>query len=169
MQQTRSLARSPLALRAGHALGALSAVALVIMMSVTFIGVVMRYAFNAPILGVNEMMELSSVALVMLAMPYATQAQVHVRVDVLDKAIGKYARYFGDLMTRAVSSYVLFVLVQRAWLRFTAALQYGDATNMLKAPLWPFYGLIVLGMSLFILVLLLQAVDIARKGPTDHD
>ncbi len=169
MQKTRSLARSPLADRAGKALGALSAISLLIMMGVTFVGVLMRYVFNAPILGVNEMMELASVALVMLAMPYATQTEAHVRVDVLDKFIGRYGRFAGDLLMRIISAYVLGALIQRAWARFAGALQYGDATNMLKVPLWPFYGLIIVGMSLFILVLVLQFIDIAMRGPSEND
>ena len=50
-----------------------SSLALAVLLVVTFAGVVMRYAFNAPILGNNEIIEMASVVLVMLAMPRAAQ------------------------------------------------------------------------------------------------
>jgi len=156
--------------RAIRGLGALSAAALVVMMGVTFAGVVMRYAFNAPILGVNEIVQLMSLSMVMLGLPYATQTEAHVRIDILDNRIGKYGRFLGDILARLIGGYVLCVLEMRAWRRFADAIEYGDSTNMLRLPLWPFYGLILLGVGLVIFILVLQIVDIVRRGPADsHD
>ncbi|GKY89928.1 TRAP transporter small permease [Sinisalibacter aestuarii] len=169
MKPESSLARSRYLGRASKALAALSAVALVVMMSITFVGVVMRYAFNAPILGVNEIVQLMSVSMVMLALPYATQTDAHVRIDVLDGKIGRYGRLFGDILARLVGGYVLIVLVTRAWRRLADAFEYGDATNMLRLSLWPFYGLIVLGICLVILIFALQIIDLLRRGRSYDD
>ena len=37
-------------------------------------------------------------------------------------------------------------------------------TNMLQLPLWPFYGLLVLGATLYVIVLALQLADILKGG-----
>ncbi len=163
------LGRSSVLDRSSRALAALSVVALIWMMGVIFAAVVMRYALNAPILGANEIVEMSSVALVMLALPFATQTEAHVRVDVLDAWIGHYACCLGDLLARGLAVFVLSVLVLRTWQRLWDAYEFEDATNMLDVPYWPFYGLIALGMALNVAVLVAQTVDILRRGPVANE
>ena len=141
-----------------------SSLALAVLLVVTFAGVVMRYAFNAPILGNNEIIEMASVVLVMLAMPSAAQKELHIRIDVLDGVIGAFGRFAGDLLARAISIYLLALLGWRSWGKLVDAAEYGDATNMLGIPLWPFYALLVLGATLHALVLAIQLMDILRSG-----
>jgi TRAP-type C4-dicarboxylate transport system permease small subunit len=132
------------------------------------IGVVLRYAFATPILGINEIVQLNSVAVVMLALPWATAEGAHVRVDVLDRAIGRVGRFVGDVASRSLSSFVLAVLVWRAGLKALDALKYGDATNMLSLPIWPFYAILAVGMSLCVLVMIGQLVLILKVGSKDE-
>lgn len=149
-------------------LTALSSVALVILLVATFAGVVMRYVFAAPILGSNEVIQLVSVALVMLAMPSAALHEDHVRVDVLDQRIGAAGRFLGDLLSRGIAVYLLSLLAQRAWDKLWDAAEFGDATNMLAIPLWPFYGLLMFGAVLYAIVLVLQLLDVIRAGLQRH-
>lgn len=141
-----------------------SSLALAVLLVVTFAGVVMRYVFNAPILGSNEIIEMASVVLVMLAMPGAAQKEVHIRVDVFDGMIGAAGRFAGDIFSRGISICLLTFLGWRSWGKLADAAEYGDATNMLNIPLWPFYGLLVLGAALYVLVLAIQTVDIVKSG-----
>lgn len=161
----RGLTDSPGAQWSVHVLTILSSVALAILLVVTFGSVVMRYAFEAPVLGSNEIIQLVSVALVMLAMPAASLRGDHVAVDVLDNAIGRWGRFFGDILSRLIGMYLLSNLAWRAWLKLLDAKEFADLTNMLRIPLWPFYGLLALGSLLFALVLLLQLIDVLRIGP----
>ncbi|CAG1006713.1 MAG: TRAP transporter small permease [Rhizobiaceae bacterium] len=163
-QPRREPAHSTLVEWAVHSLTFLSAVALGTLLAVTFASVIMRYVFNAPILGSNEIIQLASVVLVMLAMPGAAQAGMHIRVDVFDQRIGAIGRLTGDVLTRAISVYLLGILAWRAWGKLLDAAEFGDATNMLRIPLWPFYGLLILGSVLYALVLAIQLVDIVRTG-----
>jgi TRAP-type C4-dicarboxylate transport system permease small subunit len=131
-------------------------------------GVVLRYFFNTPILGLNEIVQLNSVAVVLLALPWATAEGAHVRVDVTDRAIGRWGRFAGDLLARLLSGFVLAVLVWRAALKALDAAKYGDATNMLGPPIWPFYAILGVGMALCVVVLAVQVVTIVREGPQDE-
>mgnify|MGYP001432825972 CR=1 FL=1 len=168
-KRQRELAHSTPVEWAVHSLTYLSAVTLIILLTVTFASVIMRYVFNAPILGSNEIIQLASVVLVMLAMPGAAQADMHIRVDVFDEHIGALGRLAGDMLTRVLSVYLLGILAWRAWGKLMDAAEFGDATNMLGIPLWPFYGLLILGSILYALVLAIQFVDIIRSGEASNE
>ncbi|EPX87453.1 TRAP-type C4-dicarboxylate transport system, small permease component [Rubellimicrobium thermophilum DSM 16684] len=161
------LARSGLLDRASLALAAMAGACLLFMVLLIAVGVVLRYGFARPILGLNEIVQLTSVAVVMLALPWATADGAHVRVDVLDHRLGVIGRHMGDLLSRGLSALVLGVLVWRAVLKAIDARRYADATNMLGLPLWPFYAILAMGMALCVVILLAQGFAILRRGPRD--
>jgi TRAP-type C4-dicarboxylate transport system permease small subunit len=161
-------ARSKAIDRANLVLAAAAGASLLFMVVLIAVGVVLRFAFAMPILGINEIVQLTSVAVVMLALPWATSEGAHVRVDVLDRSIGRLGRFAGDVLSRVLSAFVLAVLVWRACLKALDALKYGDATNMLSLPIWPFYAILSVGMALCVLVLLGQLVLILKEGPKDE-
>tara|TARA_R110000868_G_scaffold411283_1_gene702708 strand:- start:49031 stop:49546 length:516 start_codon:yes stop_codon:yes gene_type:complete len=139
------------------------------MVAVISAGVAGRYFFATPILGLNEIVQLNAVALTMLALPYTTASGQHVRADIFDRLIGRVGRFTGDVVTRALSLVVLYYMVDRAWAKMLDAREFGDATNMLALPIWPFYGLIAAGMGLCIVVFVIQLIDILASGrPVDE-
>lgn len=150
--------------RATAWLAVLAAVALVFLVVVISTGVVLRYVFGAPILGLNEITQMTAVVLVMAALPYCTERGGHVGVDVFDKAIGRWGRLAGDLGSKLLSGLVLSILVRRAALKALDAWAFGDTTNMLALPVWPFYGVLAFGIALTVLVLAAQFIAILRKG-----
>ncbi len=140
----------------------ISAIVLAFMMVFIFVGAILRYAFNAPIAGGNEILEMASVAIVMLAVPYCTTQDAHVRIDLLDNALGRVGRLLTEILYRLIAVVVLWFLVKSYVARTLDAREYDDVTNMLDIPLWPFYGLIVFGMGLYGIILAVQLVMMAR-------
>jgi TRAP-type C4-dicarboxylate transport system permease small subunit len=169
MQRTNGLAHSTIVLWAVRLLTVMSSLALAVLLVATFAGVVMRYVFSAPILGGNEIVQLVSVALVMLAMPAAAQNDNHVRVDVFDSRLGRWGRFLANILSRVVLVYLLWLLTSRSWAKMWEAVEFGDATNMLSIPLWPFYGLLCLGALLYAIVLALQLLDVIGTGVAQND
>lgn len=127
-------------------------------------GVVMRYAFGTPLLGINEIVQLTAVALVMASLPYCTVREEHVAVDLFENRIGKWGRFIGDILSRALSGLVLAILCYRAILKMADSWQWGDATNMLRLPLWPFYTVLAAGAGLCALIFAAQLVLILIRG-----
>jgi TRAP-type C4-dicarboxylate transport system permease small subunit len=150
--------------RATLALAALAGASLVVMVVLVCVAVVMRFAFAQPLLGVNELVQFIAVAVVMLALPWCTDRNGHVRTDVLDRAIGRPGRLFGDVVSRLLSIVALGFLAWRACQKTLDALEFGDATNMLSLPLWPAYGMIAAGIGLCVLVLAMQIAVIFVTG-----
>ena len=151
--------------RAARVLAILAGAGLLLVLALIFVSVVMRYIFSTPIVGVNEIVQLASVGIVMLALPWCTAEGAHVGVDVLDQKIGRWGRFLGDVQARAIAALILSVLVWRAILKAMDAREFGDATNMLQMPIWPFYAMIAAGMALSVLVLAAQLIQILREGP----
>ncbi|WP_197432617.1 TRAP transporter small permease [Agrobacterium vitis] len=138
--------------RATRALSVFAGISLLFMMATITIGVLTRYLMNMPITGVDEIVQMTGVGLIMLALPYATLHDAHVRVDIFDEWLGRKGRRIGDVLTRMLSGFVLMVLVSRAWDKMLDAHEFEDTTNMLGLPLWPFYGMLAAGASLCLLV-----------------
>ncbi len=148
--------------RADMWLATISGLALAFMMVFVFAGAILRYAFNAPIAGGNEVLEMASVAIVMLAVPYCTTQDAHVRIDLLDRPLGRVGRMLTEVLYRVIGIVVLWFLVKSYIARALDAHEFDDVTNMLDIPLWPFYGLIVFGMGLYAVILAAQLVMLGR-------
>lgn len=142
-------------------------IAMVAMVAIIAISVVMRYVLGNPLLGSNELIQLSSVILVMAALPYCTGSEGHIRVDILDRPLGRWGRLVGDLIYRVFSGFVLSLLAWRAALKALDALKWGDVTNMLKLPTWPLYAVLALGAALCVLVFATQIVTILTKRESE--
>jgi TRAP-type C4-dicarboxylate transport system permease small subunit len=156
-------ARPTLFGRASAVLATIAGAALIGMVVLIAVGVVLRFVLRQPILGSNEIVQLVAVAVVMLALPHCTATDGHVRVDVLDGVIGKAGRLVGDIVSRCLSIFVLSILSWRAVLKGLDSMHYGDATNMLRLPLWPFYFLLALGVALAALSFLLQLYGVLTR------
>ena len=143
-------------------------ICLVAMVAVIAAGVVMRYIVGNPLMGVNEIVQTIAVALAMLALPQATATGAHVSVDLLDRALGRWGRWFGDILSRVLSITVLGHLCLRALAKTREAAEYGDVTNMLQL-LWPVYAAILFGMGLCALVFAAQILGLLLGGAPDND
>lgn len=142
--------------RATRALSVLAGISLLFMMATITFGVMTRYLLNMPITGVDEIVQMTGVGLVMLALPYATLNDAHVRVDIFDEWLGRVGRSLGDVLSRLLSGFVLMILVPRAWDKLLDAREFEDTTNMLGLPLWPFYGMLAAGVALCALVFAIE-------------
>lgn len=164
ISQDSSMARS--IDRATRALSVFAGISLLFMMATITVGVVTRYLLNMPITGIDEIVQMTGVGLIMLALPYATLNDAHVRVDIFDEWLGKAGRRLGDILSRLLSGFVLLILVSRASGKLLEAWEFEDTTNMLGLPLWPFYGLLAAGAALCVLVFAVEIL-LTIGGKTD--
>lgn len=164
MNTLRPTARPGLLDRATNWLLSLAAIGLVFMVLVITFGVIARYVLGAPILGLNEIIQLTAVVLVMAAMPYCTSRDGHVAVDVFDKVIGRWGRFLGDVGARLFTGFVLALLVRRAVYKALDAWEFEDTTNMLRLPIWPFYVVLAIGVAICVLILAAQLIALFKRG-----
>jgi TRAP-type C4-dicarboxylate transport system permease small subunit len=147
-------------------LAIVSAIVLAGMMVFVFAGAVLRYVFNAPIAGGNEVLEMASVTAVMLAIPHCAARDLHIRIDLLDGVLGRVGRALTDILYRVIGVIVLWFLTNSYVARCLEAVEFEDTTNMLDIPIWPFYGLVAFGMGAYGVILAGQlAAMLIRTRP----
>ena len=147
--------------RVVHGLTWLGGAAMVIMVAIIIVSVVMRYLLGQPMLGSNELIQMTSVVLVMTALPYCTAEEAHIRVDIFDYVLGRWGCFAGDIFFRVLSGFVLGVLTYRSTLKALDTFRWSDTTNMLNLPVWPMYALLALGTALTVVVFIAQIIEIS--------
>jgi TRAP-type C4-dicarboxylate transport system permease small subunit len=150
-------------------LGAIASVFLVAILVMVAAGVVSRYVFNAPIFGGAELIQFASVGMIMCAMPFCGASDGHIRVDILDKALGRTGRLIGEVIYVAGAIAVLYFLVRRAWGKAMDAREFGDTTNILNVPIWPMQAFIVVGGVAFAVVLLGHLIHAVKERRFDYE
>ena len=113
----------------------LTSVFLVIMMVITFVDVLGRYIFNAPIFGANEMIS-SLLALVIFAgLGIANARDDHIVVELLDHRVRRLSPKVYEIV---IQSFSVFVMVLIAFVLFELALEayhQNALTYVLEIPL----------------------------------
>jgi TRAP-type C4-dicarboxylate transport system permease small subunit len=151
--------------RAGSALArffALLACAILLwMMALTVVAVIMRKIFDAPILGVNDLDQLSLIALVFFGIAYCGYTRGHISVDMIESFVGRKVLIVLDVIVNMCGGIFLLVVSWHTVLRAVDAKVQNDATNMLFAPLFPFYLMVAGGFALYAFLLIIHALRAA--------
>lgn len=150
--------------RAASVLSTIAGISLLFLMAAITVSVLARYLFNSPVTGIDEIIQLTAVSVVMLALPHATLSGAHVQVDIFDQLLGRWGRLVGDVLARCLSGFVLAILANRAWGKMLDAYEYEDTTNMLGLPIWPIYGVLTTGIALCLVVYAVELVTILFRG-----
>lgn len=124
------------------ALNSLSSSILFLMMAFMVVDVIGRKAFNRPLVGSVELVELCLLVSVYAAVPLVSASRVHVRIELLDSVIPLALR---SLRGRISELFCGLVLLGCAWLvseRAISTYRAEDATSLLRIGFWPFYAVV---------------------------
>ena len=135
-----------------------------------FIDVIMRYIFNSPITGSQEIVELIIVCVLYLGLPYSTFCRSHVRVDAL---ITKFPYKARMITLGVVTLLCMLVSAPIAVQLFRQGLNVvgrGTASAILKIRHWPFYFIASFGNLLLTFEFLSDGVRLLmRAGHPEED
>lgn len=138
----------------------------IVMMTMTFIDVVMRYTLSMPIYGGYDITQVIFCVTVASAFSYTQLRKGHIVIDVFTSSMPKKARTVLDSYVYLVL-FVLFILI--SWQVFklaTGVFTTGDATGTTHIPFWPFFYYVGLNCVLVTLIILTQTIRLfteARK------
>jgi TRAP-type C4-dicarboxylate transport system permease small subunit len=125
--------------------------------------VIGRAAFNAPILGVPEMVQFSIVGIVFLQLPQTLRTGGLTRSDVLLGRIQRGSPRVGHLMQLVydlVGLALFVVIVVTTWPLMIAAFEYGEfygSTGVVQIPTGPLKVIIMAGCTLMAIQFLISA------------
>jgi C4-dicarboxylate transporter, DctQ subunit len=122
-----------------------------ILMVLTASEIIARYAFNHPIPGYVENVELMMAAIVFLGIAYTQRVEAHIRMDlVISKIRGRF--YHIAEVISLLLGLIGFSIIFVSSLQFTLdAYQMGDVTEYLYTPTWPSKLCVPIG-SLFLCI-----------------
>lgn len=127
----------------------LSAICLSALMLLTVAEVVMRYGFNAPIFGRQDIAQILLALSIFLAFPVVTLRGEQIAVDLLDGLFSRAAGFWRDRMIEVVTSVALITMGIWLFERAEKALSRGSTSELLFLPKYPLIGFvaIVVGVS----------------------
>lgn len=108
------------------------------MMVLTFVDVVGRYVFLAPVPAAYEIVSLMMPAIIFCALPLTMLREGHVTVDLLDAFIPDGAARLQGLVVNLISTGALGLLTWRLGVKAYDDHRFGSMTDELFIPVWPF-------------------------------
>jgi len=129
----------------------------------TVLNVVLRYGFNAPIFGAKEAVQMMLVPATMLGLAHCAVTGGHIAVDLFERRLGTIGRLIGDIVARVLGVTLMALLAWGAAHGLQDALEWEEATNLLKIKIWPFYGVVIFSAALYTIVLFTQLLRVPKR------
>ncbi len=144
--------QQPVWLRPERALEMLAAALLFSMMLLTFVDVVLRYIFNAPIRGGFEVSETMMAVLIFAGLPMVSRNGEHIVIDSLIRLAPPLVKRIGALVVQLGCAAALVGMSWLLWLKASRFAAAGDVTQTLKLPIAPVVQLMA-ALTLFTAVI----------------
>lgn len=135
------------------------AVALALMMLLTFFNVAGRKLLNSPIVGAVEMTELLMGLIVFLGIAYTTHTRSHVTVDIITSHLPGRTREALALAAQILSAGFVAFVSWRLWVVANETVSDNLRTQVWELPVYPAAYLMAAGSTLMVLVLMVQIVQ----------
>jgi TRAP-type C4-dicarboxylate transport system permease small subunit len=154
--------------RPEQALEMLAAALLFAMMVLTFVDVVLRYVFNAPIRGGFEVSETMMAILIFAGLPMVSRKGEHITIDSLVRLAPPRLRQLGAIVVQLGCAAALMGMAWLLWLRAMRFSAAGDVTQTLKLPIAPvvqLMALLTVVTAIIHIILAWQALRAPDGGP----
>ena len=132
---------------------------LLAVMAITFVDVLGRYFFNAPITFAVELIQLGMGLLVLFGLAITTLQRGHIAVDLVENLVPES---IGKLLAAIAALYGLAFIGLIAWRLWDRAFKFMDdglATDILFLPVWPVVLLMALAAGVAAVVAFIQVVS----------
>lgn len=146
------------ALWATRFLGLVSALALFALMALTFFDVLGRNLLDRPIDGATELTRLLMAILIFGVMPVVFGREENVTVDLLDGFFSPSMAALRQAVVNLISAVAMGAIAWKAWGLGERALDYGDVTEYLYIPVYPFVMYIAVLSGLCVLPALVNSL-----------
>ena len=140
---------------------------LMIMMVLTFVDVVGRYLFAAPLPGAKELTEILMAFLVFAAAPLVTADRGHITTALFESVLPKLVIRWRNVLIAVLVAIALAVLAWRLWIQAGLILDLKTGTPLLGVPIAPivYFAAVTSALcALIVLALEFRALFLALRG-----
>ena len=145
--------------------------ALAVMMLTIVVDVFMRYAFNAPVVGAFDVVEICLVIVIFYGMGAAISGFHEIVIDLVDLVIPPQLVRFLSCMAGLLSATILVFLFISMLTPAMQAYRYGDMRMELNIPVWVIWIVALVGLCgglLASIMNVLQPQSLARRTITSE-
>lgn len=152
-------------------IGALAGIMVLTVAILVVVGdIIWRRIGGGSFIGAVDLTQLSVVIAASFSIPYAFSTGAHVKVDLLGNHLSDGMKRFLDVLAALFGACLLSFLLWLTWGRAMEVWGYGDVSQDLAIPMILYWGALIVGLFLSVLVcLLIAAKFIVTKEPTDGD
>ena len=149
-------------------LNAISLIIVVFLMLLTVVEVVGRYAFNYPIPGYHEIVELCVPAFAFLGIARLQRKGGHINIDVFLDRLSVERRYLLECFFFLIALSIFILIVIATFINSMQAYSMDQATENLQIPTWPFRLSIAVGSMVLCLRFIVSFAENIRKVVKIH-
>ncbi|MFC1823243.1 TRAP transporter small permease [Thermodesulfobacteriota bacterium] len=145
------------------------ALVIFLMMGLTFVDVLCRYVFSAPILGAYEIVTFLMALTVFAGLPLVTASRTHITVSLLDPLLRntRRIRWVKEVVVLLISASVVAFMAYRLWEQGQTLREGQVVTPVLNTPIAPFaYYTSALSAVAFVILLAALWSHITRNRRT---
>lgn len=146
-------------------LAVVSGLILLALIGLTFVDVILRYLFAAPILGAKDLLEMGMIVVISLAFPFTWRIGGHIVVDLIPDYGIKFLTTLRDVVVRLIGIEIFRHLAWNAWIRAGDAKLFNEATNMIEVPFQPFFWILSIAAGFQVLLLVFEVVRLVLGRP----
>ncbi len=150
------------------AMGIFAGAALTILAGFTVLKVVMRYVFNEPVRGSNDIVQLTLVVMIWLALAYAGRSNGHIVIDLVPNYPFSGLNRLRDAFAKLAIAIVFGLLAWQGWLGAEEKEMLKETSNMLGVSLYYFYYVLSVGSGLYAAALLVEFAIVLSGRPLPH-
>tara|TARA_B100000315_G_scaffold48000_1_gene42739 strand:+ start:114 stop:608 length:495 start_codon:yes stop_codon:yes gene_type:complete len=129
---------------------------LLVLMVVTTADVAGRYFFNEPLTGVFDLTHFAVLIMVFLGLAYCGYKGGHVAIELLYDKLARPVAKVLDRLVNAVGAALFLTIAWRSIIQSIDVMEFGEASQLLLIPYYPFYWLVAFGCVAFALVMILH-------------
>lgn len=144
---------------------------LLFLMVLTFLNVILRYLFNAPITGTYEMTRMGMILLTP-SIAVTTLAKQNIWVDVLTSHFNRVGQMIVDAITLPTSVVIMGLIAWQAYVMILKSYAKGTHFTTILLYEWPFRIVFFIAMTMATLAAIVFTVERMmqyRNGGTPHD
>lgn len=136
-----------------------SIAALLVMLFTTFIDIILRTFFKAPIPGAVEIVRMMMICMCP-AFIAALVEKRHISVGVFVDKLGRKGQMAFDTVGYLASAVICALISYQGFMETSTRMTRGDVYTILRIPVWPFMLLFAVSMGLFAISIVIYLVDI---------
>ena len=130
-----------------------AAIFIALVTALTFVSVIMRYLFSAPIPDTFDLTRLMVCIAIFWGIACACWRGEHIQVDLFWAALPRRAQLVVDIIAMVVLFISMAVLAWVVFVRVIEMVPSGRTTGDLLLPMWPFFAVASLGLGLAVIVI----------------